>query len=350
MEKLSETKSKELKEAIISSKILDIPGIFKLLLGKLDFDSTKEKNEFQNIIKTSMKLDAQNEIDFVYDYFMQVKESIKPFRESLSTLDSEKKYNASITEGRLILSENDTKELEENRKKLEKENKLGIVSGGFLANFIHNYKGGSNLVKKAVLDLNIKYGDNSKDVDKIDLVSNEAKNTAEKKEVQGNAVISETTTATTNDTQVSNSIGNNNQILNPVPAESIKEFNSFKATLTDIFISNNKTINKNKCYSISASTYEKLKSVGVNLNTCSDVFIVALIQGQTTSSINVNQFAEGGNQINKELSFKLTGTLDNPNISVLNQEKKYTNTNIKEVKRSQKTTKKTVSKSTKLKV
>jgi hypothetical protein len=103
----------------------------------------------------------------------------------------------------------------------------------------------------------------------------------------------------------------------------LSDFNEFKATLEDIFKSNVQTLNKSKCYNIDFQTFKKFNTVGLNLAKASDSFVVGLIEGQTTSSISVNLFDGNGKIAEKELSYKLSGTLEKPKISISTQSQKY---------------------------
>jgi hypothetical protein len=307
----------DLRNKIEQSKILDIPDIFQILLGKYDFDPQKEKNECHKVIEASMQMVNKLEVAKVFDYLMEIKESIKPYRSSLAAIQPDKKYFADMKDGQLVLSENDMSKIESQKEKLKMDGNqtLGLVSGGFIANFIHNFKAGNQMGQKIEINLKEKFGDNKKETERIDLNIKSIENQGI--EIINTEIGTENISKTESENQLSEQLH-------------LKDFNEFKATLEDIFKSNVQTLNKSKCYNIDFQTFKKFNTVGVNLAKASDSFVVGLIEGQTTSSISVNLFDGTGKMVEKELSYKLTGTLEKPSISISTQSQKYNSLNTRQ--------------------
>jgi hypothetical protein len=311
----------DLRNKIEQSKILDIPDIFQILLGKYDFDKQKENNECHKIIEACMQLVNKLEVAKVFDYLMEIKESIKPYRNSLAAMEPEKKYFADIKDGQLVLSENDMSKIESQKEKLKMDGNqtLGLVSGGFIANFIHNFKAGNQLGQKIEINLQEKFGDNKKETERIDLNIKSIEN-------QGIEIIN---------TEIGTENISKKETENQITEQQhVSDFNEFKSTLEDIFKSNVQTLNKSKCYNIDFQTFKKFNTVGVNLAKASDSFVVGLIEGQTTSSVSVNLFNGSGKVVEKELSYKLSGLLEKPTVSISTQSQKYNSMNTrKNIKR-----------------
>jgi hypothetical protein len=320
----------DLRNKIEQSKILDIPDIFQILLGKYDFDLQKEKNECHKVIEASMQMVNKLEVAKVFDYLMEIKESIKPYRSALAAIEPHKKYFADMKDGQLVLSENDMSKIESQKEKLKMEGNqtLGFVSGGFIANFIHNFKAGSQLGQKIEINLQEKFGDNKKETERIDLNVKSIENQGI--EISNTEIAIENISKTDTENQLTEQ-------------QHLTDFNEFKTTLEDIFKSNVQTLNKSKCYNIDFQTFKKFNSVGLNLAKASDSFVVGLIEGQTTSSISVNLFDGNGKMMEKELSYKLSGTLEKPSISISTLSQKYNSLN------SQQNIKRTVLKGSKVK-
>jgi hypothetical protein len=308
---------KDLQNKIEQSKIFDIPDIFQILLGKYDFDMEKEKSECHKIIQASMQIVNKLEVAKVFEYLLEIKESIKPYRNSLTSIDPDKKYFADMKDSQLVLSENDMSKIQDQKEKLKMNGtqSLGLVSGGFIANFIHNFKAGKQLGQKIEINLKEKFGDNKKETERIDLNVKSIEN-------QGIEIAnSELTTENISKTETENQL---------TEQQHLSDFNEFKATLEDIFKSNVQTLNKSKCYNIDFQTFKKFNTVGVNLAKASDSFVVGLIEGQTSSSVSVNLFDGNGKMIEKELSYKLSGTLEQPKISISTQSQKYYSVNTRQ--------------------
>jgi hypothetical protein len=331
------------EKLIQDNKLYDQPMFLPFILGN---NEQQGKEAEEKYIKDQIKLIFQKtklsieEEGYIFKKCFDIKESAKPYRASLSKLESGKLYDASFIDGKLVINQKNTDELEKQKKALEKNESLKMVSGGFIANFIHNFKAAENLINIKLIDIDIKMGSNLKEVDSLLLNTlNQAKTTeAEpgiKQEENQSNIITEQNTETTGVELSSNDINiPNGDLTNIKPFiqndDSEKSFKSFEKTLKEIY-TNNPEISRLRTFKISKQSFDKFLNIGVNLSKVDDIILATLINGQTTSSIPVQQIGEGGSVVSKEISFKLDGPLDKPSIKIIPQNKKYINFNQKEL-------------------